>query len=924
MKKRFVMTIIFAVIATVFGSISLTACAKQEDHTHTYGAWMSDGAQTHTRECACGDSQTKAHTYSGSVCSRCGYINTSNIPESPAPDGDKKDYDMNGVIFADATYSYDGKEHVLEITGALPDGVTVSYTPNALYKEGELVVTATFSGDTENYNPIEPMTATLKVVKDGKYHDVLFMTTDDAGVLRVVKHGEAVANIPTVPTKDGYNGTWNVALTQITNDTVVTPQYTPIRYSITYECGIGQNEPSNPFYYTVETPTIALNAATAANATFDGWYTSQNFDEATKVQTIPTGSKGNITLYAKFIANNTRTVTYLHAGIKVRKDEIEPDVQYTIYDYSPSSGYTTARWIDENGNTYLPDDTLDFSEQNDITLKCELVYDGTDFEYTVTNSEATITGYNNNDIVSLIIPDYIMSGGNRYSVTTIGNGAFEDCKDIASMIIPVSVTLINGSPFNIPVEREKVYYYAGDIAEWCSMEGLKGLWGSIEFDKTFLYINGARIKGELVIPDGVTSVCDYAFYGCMGLTSVTIPDSVTNIGEYAFGLCLRLTSVTLGNNVENLDNYAFALCLNLISITIPRSVKYIAENTFYSCEKLIEVYNLSNIIIAVGSEEIGNLGYYAKNVYTAVSGSSKLHNADGYIFYEDGDEIYLMGYRGADTELVLPQNYNGKKYLIYEFAFAFSYITRATIPDVVTSIGRYVFYFCAGLVNVTLGNGIEHIGTNMFYGCINLTNISISDSISDIAQDAFRGCDNLHYNVYNNAKYLGNKNNPYLVLMEITNKSVTSCTIHNETKLIFHLALSYCTQLTDITIPDNIANMGYAVFAGCTSLASATIGNGLEQIAAWTFYGCTSLTSVTIRDGVTSIENYAFSRDCIERLTSVYYKGTPENYWNETWYIFFNNATKYYYSEVNPYLTNPDDTYKYWYYNGNEIAVWTK
>ena len=78
----------------------------------------------------------------------------------------KADYDMSGVSFEDATYTYDGGEKTLTVTGTLPEGVMVSYSANTLTNAGELEVTATFTGeDADNYNAIDPMTATLTIRK---------------------------------------------------------------------------------------------------------------------------------------------------------------------------------------------------------------------------------------------------------------------------------------------------------------------------------------------------------------------------------------------------------------------------------------------------------------------------------------------------------------------------------------------------------------------------------------------------------------------------------------------------------------------------------------------------------------------------------------------------------------------------------------
>ena len=61
--------------------------------------------------------------------------------------------------------------------------------------------------------------------------------------------------------------------------------------------------------------------------------------------------------------------------------------------------------------------------------------------------------------------------------------------------------------------------------------------------RSSLYINGEEVTGALIIPDSVTSIVDYAFWGCSGLTSITIPDSVNSIGSSAFEGCSRLTDI---------------------------------------------------------------------------------------------------------------------------------------------------------------------------------------------------------------------------------------------------------------------------------------------------------------------------------------------------------------------------------------------
>ena len=125
-------------------------------------------------------------------------------------------------------------------------------------------------------------------------------------------------------------------------------------------------------------------------------------------------------------------------------------------------------------------------------------------------------------------------------VTSIGDYAFSSCSGLTSV------------------------YYTGDIAGWCGI-----VFGSYYANPLCnagkLYINNTLLT-DLVIPDSVTSIGDYAFYDCSGLTSVTIPDSVTSIGEDAFYRCSGLMSVSIGSGVTSIGWGAFWDCNKLTSV----------------------------------------------------------------------------------------------------------------------------------------------------------------------------------------------------------------------------------------------------------------------------------------------------------------------------------------------------------------------
>ncbi len=507
-------------------------------------------------------------------------------------------------------------------------------------------------------------------------------------------------------------------------------------------------------------------------------------------------------------------------------------------------------------------------------------------------------------LTSVNIPD---------GVTSIGVEAFSSCKSLASVTIPDSVTSIGKDAFYACTGLMKVYIT--DIGAWCNISFANYAANPLSLTEN-LYFNNNLVK-ELVIPDGVTSISDYAFYGCESLTSVIIGDDVTSIGNSAFERCSGLTSVVIGDGVTNIGYAAFQYCGNLMSVVIGENITNINDSTFQYCHKLVEVVNKSTYItITKGSSSNGYVGYYALAVYNSgdTFTGTKLSNDNGYIVYTDGNEKILVGYEGTETDLVLPSYITAiNQYAFYNCDSLMSVV----IGNSVTSIGTAAFQSCDSLTSVVIGDGVISIGREAFYGCSSLTEIVIPDSVTSIDYYAFCSCTNLtsvvigdnvtrindcafqscyklvevvnksthitvekgetsngyvgHYAlaVYNSGDTFTetklSNDNGYIIYTDGEEKILlgyngteTDLVLPSYITAINQYAFYNCSSLTSITIPENVTSIGKYAFYYCTSLTSVNIPDSVTSIGDYAFYYCTSLTKIVIPDSVTSIDGYAF------------------------------------------------------------------
>ena len=272
-----------------------------------------------------------------------------------------------------------------------------------------------------------------------------------------------------------------------------------------------------------------------------------------------------------------------------------------------------------------------------------------------------------------------------------------------------------------------------------------------------------------------------------------------------------------------------------------------------------------------------------------------------YDISTDGTYAEVIAYNGTATKVKIAEEYNGLpvKIICQRAFYDNNQITHLVIGNSVTTIGDYAFAFCDALTSVVIDDSVIKIGDNAFYYCNALTSIVIGNSVTTIGDSAFEYCYRLSSIVmpnfdidigyhafysctnliteYEYGKYVKVGDNPYAILIEITNKNMSTYNIHPDTKMIGYKVFVDCERLTSIIIPNSVISISNYAFYNCDALTSVEIGDSVTTIGDYAFYSCDALTSVVIGDSVTTISDYAFTF-CFN--LTVYYAGSEEEWKN--------------------------------------------
>lgn len=473
--------------------------------------------------------------------------------------------------------------------------------------------------------------------------------------------------------------------------------------------------------------------------------------------------------------------------------------------------------------------------------------------------------------------------------------------------------------------------------------------------------DGSSATGDIVIPSSVTysdedgqthdyivvAIEERAFYGCIGLTSVTIGDNIEtieddafsgcgdltlywnaiNVPSYltykfnnctslslvlsdnvktvsndAFSNCSWLTSLTIGESVNSIGDYAFSGCSGLTSLTIPNSVTRIGYSAFSECSGLatVTIGNSVETIYNYAFEDCSNLStIYWNAVHASYIGLLSFITPEPF-----GNCTSLATVVFGNSVQSIPENafyesssltsitFGNSVTVIGDNAFyGCSALTGSlTIPNSVTTIGHSAFSGCSGFNgSLTLPNSLTTIGDYAFDGCSGFTgSLTLPNSLKTISIYAFDGCSG-----FNGSLTLPN------ALTTIEEAAFEGCsgftgtlTIPNTVTTIEKSAFRNCNALNTVCWnAENVTNYPTSTstyqnpFNGCNGLTTVVFGNSVQSIPAKAFYGCSSITSLTIGNSVSTIGNSAFT-DCLN-LKTVYWNAVDVTSYPS--YSYFND-----------------------------------
>ena len=383
---------------------------------------------------------------------------------------------------------------------------------------------------------------------------------------------------------------------------------------------------------------------------------------------------------------------------------------------------------------------------------------------------------------ALEIPVTVYHQGTNYSVTSIAEGAFQNCTGLSSVILPESITKIGANAFNgcsaltsmtiwatsVPTldnanafSSTPNFYIWGDLKDsyvgatnWSSFDpmcyapityttdGIKYKLASAT--SATVVSTSPKYSGDIVIQAtitlrghtlNVTGIVDEAFENCSGVTSVSIPESVTSIGRYAFYNCTGLREVMIPNSVTSVGYSAFEGCTNLNEASLGTGVTSIDSRAFYGCTNLYRVTVFATSVPTLGTQ-VFDQNASGRRIYVPADSKAYYKAATNWNAYADYifDISTATGFQSGEFDFVITNDNVGERTV--EVTGVHDVYTPMTIPSTVVNDGNtYTVTSIAAnafaerrVFNAEIPSTVTSIGNQAFYHCNTLGTVKMESA----------------------------------------------------------------------------------------------------------------------------------------------------------------------------------------------------
>lgn len=357
--------------------------------------------------------------------------------------------------------------------------------------------------------------------------------------------------------------------------------------------------------------------------------------------------------------------------------------------------------------------------------------------------------FGNTAITSIEIPN---------TVTQVDGNPFAGCDELVEVKIAPdhpALKLVDGVLFDKRSETLLFYPACFEATSYAIPEGTAAIGEGafdfcqkleqIEIPDSVQYIGQMAFYRcfslqEIAIPEGVTQIKRLTFHQCSKLTSVSFPSTLRAIGSNAFGFCMSFADFVIPEGVTFVDNEAFYRCENMVSVTIPNSLTELGPNPFAECVSLTQI----NVSPEHPNLYVENGVLFDRATGTLVCYPSTL-TAESYAIPEGTLVIGASSFEGHSPlkSVSIPQGVTE----IGDSAFRNCHsLSELSIPDSVTRIGNYAFSSTA-LKKLVIGPSVTEIGSSFLWDCEQLEKVAIPASVTEIGQYAFTALEDVEFYV---------------------------------------------------------------------------------------------------------------------------------------------------------------------------------